>query len=364
VTALNRYHTLDALRFFAFLKVFLLHLPDSQQHPFYHFIKQGGGTGVALFFVLSGFLISDILIREKEKNGYITPLRFWVRRAFRIWPLYYLGISIAFAGLIVGGYLGISARTGYDPTPWTSLFFLENYRMILEGTHPNGVPLTVFWSLCVEEHFYLLWLFVFVFVPLRRLFIVFIFFIFSGILTRYLSATGFIPYSLNGNEIISALDYFACGGMVAIVKRNPIAHKLFSIPPFRMVILPISIGFMMFQHLFYANLGIFGVTVSAVVYALLIAAYACASDQWLSISNNSILGKLGVISYGLYVFHTPTIMFFTKLRERLGWDEGSASGLWLIGLGSLIITMLVSYVVYRWYEVWFLKVRARYFTAP
>jgi peptidoglycan/LPS O-acetylase OafA/YrhL len=360
VTALHRYHTLDALRFIAFLKVFLLHLPDNEQFPVYHFIKQGGGTGVALFFVLSGFLISDILLKEKEKQGVVNGFRFMIRRAFRIWPLYFLGVGMAFGGLLLAGYLGISSQTGYDPTPWTSLLFLENYRMILEGTHPNGVPLTVFWSLCVEEHFYVLWILIFVMVPLQQVKYFWLAGMVLGILTRWLSATHVIPYMLNGNEIVSALDYFAMGGIVALAKRHEGVRAWLSSRRLRWVTVLMAVLFLVFQHVFYAKLGILGVTVTAMAYAALIAVYVCASDGWLSVSNSSMWGRLGVISYGLYVFHTPCIMAFTKWVDAVGYGD-TVWGLWWVGVGSLLMTVLMSFVVYRWVELRFLHLRARYF---
>jgi len=66
------FHSIDSLRFFAFLKVYLLHLPIQGDFPIFSFLKSGGGIGVSFFFVLSGFLISYLLILEKVKKNRIN----------------------------------------------------------------------------------------------------------------------------------------------------------------------------------------------------------------------------------------------------------------------------------------------------
>ena len=68
----RRFHTLDALRFFAFLKVYLLHVPLQGDFPIFSFLKSGGGIGVSFFFVLSGFLITYLLVFEKYKKDKST----------------------------------------------------------------------------------------------------------------------------------------------------------------------------------------------------------------------------------------------------------------------------------------------------
>ena len=110
-----------------------------------------GGTGVSIFFFLSGFLITTLLRRERDKTGSISLLNFYVRRAFRILPPLYITIAIGIfasrAGLI-GGHAGLVSTA-------CATLFGGNYYM-LSPTHnwPDGF--SVMWSLAVEEHFYLL----------------------------------------------------------------------------------------------------------------------------------------------------------------------------------------------------------------
>ena len=166
------FHSFDAFRFFAFLKVFLLHAPlvvatqsDSFMMWYNDHIRAGGGIGVSFFFVLSGFLITYILTHDKINHGKINVKKFFVRRAFRIWPLFYLMVIIA---LVIppdfAKEIGYHMNGGGYETDWRYSFsFLENYKMIIMDNVPKTSPLSVFWSLCIEEHFYIIWMIVFFF---------------------------------------------------------------------------------------------------------------------------------------------------------------------------------------------------------
>ena len=90
------FHSLEALRFFAFFKVYLLHLPLAIPSPALSYLKRGGGIGVQFFFVLSGFLITYLLVADKLARGQVDLRRFFIRRSLRIWPLFYALVLLAF----------------------------------------------------------------------------------------------------------------------------------------------------------------------------------------------------------------------------------------------------------------------------
>jgi peptidoglycan/LPS O-acetylase OafA/YrhL len=135
---------LDGLRAVAFLMVFVSHMG---------FVISGrsvsmfGGTGVSIFFFLSGFLITTLLRIEENEFGGISIRDFYIRRAFRIFPPMYLTIGIAFAAYrlgVLGGRIQLTSVVGL-------LFYFSNY---VKHYWPDGLAVT--WSLCVEEHFYLI----------------------------------------------------------------------------------------------------------------------------------------------------------------------------------------------------------------
>ncbi len=144
------FHTLDSTRFFAFLIVFGIHLNITYAHPVLRFLTSGGAHGLSYFFVLIGFLITYILVSEKKEEGKIDRKKFFIRRCFRIWPLYFFVVGISyFVFYNFPSYIDLSKPDRYLPDWRYSFTFLENYKMIFTHKSPAIASLTVFWSLCV-----------------------------------------------------------------------------------------------------------------------------------------------------------------------------------------------------------------------
>ena len=161
---------LDGLRGFAcaaivffhatvFSGVFLARDPDAGLRAL-RFLGNAMWTGVDIFFVLSGFLIGRILIRDLERSGHVGWRRFYLRRCFRIFPAYYFVLSVILFVLArfdlpnYASYLaftGAGSREAVRGRAWANYLYLSNY---LAPTRAN--VMTWGWSLCVEEHFYLL----------------------------------------------------------------------------------------------------------------------------------------------------------------------------------------------------------------
>ncbi len=118
-------------------------------------LRGNGGYGVQLFFILSGYLITTLLLREEARYGRIALRAFWVRRILRIWPLYYLVVAIGFFVLPgLDGQLGTPYhRELLRVHLWPFLVFAGNWSMALVRPAPDW--LSVLWSVCVEEQFYL-----------------------------------------------------------------------------------------------------------------------------------------------------------------------------------------------------------------
>lgn len=158
------YHPeLDGLRFFAFLGVFLYHaFPiEPARHPdpvadeigaWVASVFKAGETGVDLFFVLSAYLITELLLREHVRLGRIDVVSFYVRRTLRIWPLYYA--FLAFAVFFESHLLGNEGLRGPFALGFTA--FAGNWVITAAGTLPSSAAL-VLWTVAIEEQFYLLW---------------------------------------------------------------------------------------------------------------------------------------------------------------------------------------------------------------
>ncbi len=145
---------LDTLRFFAFFSVFLFHrmdyvATDPVRDRLGFCIGTIGAFGVPVFFLLSAFLITDLLLREQQRTGSVHVPAFYMRRILRIWPLYFT----AFFGLAVLNHFvpGVSSN---DPHSWLAFtFFAGNWYILQHGWIAGSVdPL---WSISVEEQFYI-----------------------------------------------------------------------------------------------------------------------------------------------------------------------------------------------------------------
>jgi len=145
---------LDVLRFVAFMFVFVAHRNDlapvdPAAHPWLHAFSMIGVFGVPIFFLLSAFLITELLERERALTGRIDVRAFYVRRMLRIWPLYFL---VFFALVLLNQFLpGAGANS---PAKWLSfMLFAGNWYITFNGW--IEYPVNPMWSLSVEEQFYI-----------------------------------------------------------------------------------------------------------------------------------------------------------------------------------------------------------------
>ncbi|MFJ6537759.1 acyltransferase family protein [Paenarthrobacter sp. NPDC091711] len=144
---------LDGLRTVSIALVLISHMSDPGVWGFLN-----GGLGVTLFFVISGFLITSLLIREERRSGRISISRFYIRRAFRILPLYYIALSIAAVGVFAFG-LGAGAGNFAQRLPLLATF---------NGDLAGGGTFVHSWSLGIEEKFYVIWPFLMFAIPLFK----------------------------------------------------------------------------------------------------------------------------------------------------------------------------------------------------
>jgi peptidoglycan/LPS O-acetylase OafA/YrhL len=154
---------LDASRFLAAFAVFILHFSNEIRsiYPsineaswfkgFYLFASKGG-LGVNFFFVLSGFLITFLILNERKRFGQFHLGRFLIRRTLRIWPLYFI---IGLIGFVLFPLIFADYSTLHQPQNY--FLFLANFDEIWYGAHDPINFLTAPWSVAVEEQFYLFW---------------------------------------------------------------------------------------------------------------------------------------------------------------------------------------------------------------
>ncbi len=321
-------------------------------------LQENGGFGVQLFFILSGYLIATLLLREEARFGRIALRAFWIRRILRIWPLYYLVVVIGFFVLpplqtpfYVPDYLSM-LRIHLVPF----LLFLGNWSMVLINPIPSD-SLSVLWSVCVEEQFYLVVpLFIALVLPRFRVRLVG-FLLVASIAVRYWNA------SRSGSPLAIVYNTFAqfdtlCSGvLLALVmgwnRDRPILTRWLRYlqwPIYAATLWLFSqqkLGQGTVWHRTWDYVWVWMCGVALVMVAIW-------GQGWLrrALSYSRIVW-LGKISYGLYMYHEIAIWVRERVMYRSAWFA-NRDELFAIGTFALVIAMAaLSYYAYeRRFLVW------------
>jgi peptidoglycan/LPS O-acetylase OafA/YrhL len=261
-----------------------------------------GGIGVAIFFVISGYLITSILVTYSDQLPlWDAARRFYWRRALRLFPAFYLCIALA-ALLDLGGM-----RDNW----WVNALYLMNFKVAADGAW-NGS--SHFWTLCVEEQFYLVWFFVVALTPQKY----FLHVVLAGLITAplyraamYLEGfTSFTSLLLPG-----VMDSLATGALICCVLDTRVYAKFLQA---RTPLLFASFAIIVISHW---NTGAFArifLRCDINVFALCLVSAVREQQKdwkfdWLA---NRFLRHIGKISYGIYVYHG----FMSPLFRQTGWE--------------------------------------------
>jgi peptidoglycan/LPS O-acetylase OafA/YrhL len=382
---------LDGMRFIAFLLVYLFHqgvpwplltksfqaladavnlclggalvpsryfLSNRFGHTVTWRIQENGGYGVQLFFILSGYLIATLLLREEARYGRIALRAFWIRRILRIWPLYYLIVLIGFFVLpplepwfSAPGYVSMLR---IHLLPFT--LFLGNWSMVLISPIPSD-SLSVLWSVCVEEQFYLI-------VPL----------LIALVLPRF--RIPLVAFLLVGSIAVRAWNASRTGSQLAIVYNTFAQFDTLCSG----VLLALSMGWnrdrpILARWLRYLQWPVYAATVWLFsqpklwqesiwhrtwdyvwvwMCGVALVMVAIWGQGWLRAAlSYSRIVWLGKISYGLYMYHEIAIWVRARVMYKLPWFANKDE-LFAIGTFALVVAMAaLSYYAYeRRFLVW------------
>ena len=359
-------------------------------------IASQGWIGVNLFFALSGFLITGILLDSKGRPRYL--LTFYARRVLRIFPLFY-GVLIAALAAVLLVKLAIprfyasdrDAHGLYAAMPWLWTYTVN---IGMAWWHVNPWLLGHFWSLAVEEQFYLFWPLVVLVSSRRRLFFLCMWLAVAALACRLvITGLGF-PYGVNYLFTPCQIDPIALGAAAAIVYRKrelaPLvggrialaARVLLSIGLLLLLLGPVSGLFSLAVSREIINYGngaaVGALTVGENPWFLDIAgtgiAVACAFlVLHLALPGRDLLSRLfgfrplrilGGYAYGLYVFHFPVLEISKAIVYRWRWasaaiHSGFLPSLAFVGINGAV-SFLLAYTSYHLYEKHFLKLK-KYF---
>jgi peptidoglycan/LPS O-acetylase OafA/YrhL len=287
-------------------------------------ITATGWLGVSLFFTLSGFLITGILLDTKHKPAYFQS--FYLRRTLRIFPLYYavIAFTVFVAPLIAWSPHWIDS---VFRTQWLYWLYITNWFLPF-GSLIWG--LSTFWSLAVEEQFYLLWPLVVRYVTSRRLLFLCLGVIVATPFIRLALRMAGLPADVNYFWTITRWDALFAGALVAILLRDVAWRESLRwwqgrVAAVAGAALIVLVGL---QHGFHSDgLGtqVIGQSLIAILSACLIA-YAVeegpsAKRRLQAFLSFGALRTLGKYSYAMYIFHFPIHMLLTPYAEA--WVQGA-----------------------------------------
>lgn len=262
-----------------------------------------GQRGVDLFFVLSGFLITGVLLDAANDPHRIR--NFFARRTLRIFPLYF--VSLVLFVLLLPKIWPVPIFVEAQENQFYLWTYLTNFRMAYIGDWNFGA-LDPFWSLSVEEHFYLLWPFLILFIGMRRTFAVAMGFAFVCALSRIgfsaLHSTGVAP------DVASffRFDGLLIGAAIAALARSPGALERFR-PYAKLSIVPITLVCLILAYKFNRLLTISHTAWAVLWGAFLILLVTAPRDGLLArFMRDTKLRRLGKYSYAMYVFQSPLIV--------------------------------------------------------
>lgn len=357
-----RFKNLDSIRTVAFVSTFLAHafsttsaeVLSSGAYRWAVHLRDVYAFGVPIFFVLSGFLISYLMLHEQESVGAFSVVRFYLRRALRIWPLYFLILGFGFIlfplvrSLVEPGSYRESADWLYY------VFFLGNFDQLRHAQLPYGVGLGPTWSIAIEEQFYLGWPLLLVLFPRKR-FLVPIVAVFGAALV--LSPMLHLP----SKHTVFAMIYLAAGaafGYAAYYHEEAIRRvtDVSDIVPLGAAGAMVAAMVLTTRVQAYMLVPLIGLLIGYLVV------HQCYTRRF-DLRRIPLLEAAGKYTYGLYLYHSICIfVVHAALHRGLGIRDSALLTVAVKPLVSLLLSAVVSYLSYRYFEGYFLGLKRRRFT--
>jgi peptidoglycan/LPS O-acetylase OafA/YrhL len=381
-TKLNQsiyFENLNGFRTIAFLMVFLQHsffewmaeleVDSGLRGKSLKLIFQSGGLGVSAFFVLSGFLITYLLIQEKENSDKINVWYFYMRRLLRIWPLYY---AILIYGFIIYPYIKeiigmhISARSNVI----YYISFLSNFDLISNERMLKSDPqIAVTWSVAIEEQFYLVWPLLFSLIKKAQFKWIFITIIIGCQIFRFFNRTDDLALYFHSLSVVSDL---ALGGLAAYFAfysqnfKNLFIHlnRSYILLVYAVALLWIVLGNSILSTLTF---NVFGRLITTLLFAFIILEQCFSIHSFYKFSNQKTISFLGKYTFGMYLMHMIALRFVGMIASKvfslpINYLHANLGYTISRGIISLIVTILISYLSFEYFEQIFLRFKHRFTT--
>jgi peptidoglycan/LPS O-acetylase OafA/YrhL len=356
---------LDATRFLAFVTVFLEHMVitnnaairDSTLYNFYTEHFKLGVIGWDFYTVLSGFLITWIILEEYKLTSAFSLLYFWIKRCLRIWPLYFLMILVAAVMVSASRYAGNSVHD-IPPLGWLLTFTLNFY--IVQHGQAFLFFLVFFWSISIEEQLYVLWgivskwakkLLPWVALLLIIASIIFRIYALHDPVNLYFNSLGWC-----GNFAIGALLAYFC------MRNGKVFERFTNMPKWviAMVYALFIVNVVFYKQIYASDMMTVVERLSAsCFFSFMIFEQSFCKNHLFEWDKWNRMSYLGKISYGLFCYHGLMILLFERLITHFGWLNSSISVFLINPLLIFAITIGVSIISYEYIERPIMRLRHR-----
>lgn len=364
---------LNALRFFAAFLVVIHHAETiRRKNGLFNFewlsLFRNGGNAVNFFFVLSGFLITYLLLKENEQTKTISIKTFYLKRVLRIWPLYFLLVALGTLILpVVFQWLHID----YD-FPYTfgeSWYYFVFFLPAMVTYHFGSHLLQPLWSIGVEEVFYLIWAPLIKFLKkhvLAVLLTLIVVKITINFLVYPLGESSLAYYMVNHCFTFEDMAIGGLGAYFLFHRKNDISHLSIYAKPFQLLFYGLLLIYIVFdKNIEWAPWRtVFGTPVfSRLIYDFLflylIIGISLNKNNLFKIRNKH-LSYLGEISYGIYMYHMLVIFGIVLiLKNWLATMNGYVASIIFFTLLTVgVIT--VSAISKKWFENYFLRLKSKF----
>ncbi len=316
-----------------------------------------GHLGINLFFTLSGFLITYLLLWENDVKGKINLLRYLMRRTLRVWPLYFL---IVLFGFFVFPHLPYGIETVHEF--WRFALFLSNFDELIHGMNDSINFLSATWTVSVEEQFYLAWgvlIGIFSFRDKRFYYVFFSLIILGSIVFHGLKHDE--PRTLYFHTFAVMSDV-AFGGLMGLLAfSNKIQSYFVELKkPIIIACYLLGISMILFDgHILIGYAKVFHRIIPSLFFGFMIMEQVYSKHSFYKIDRIRGFYLSGEISYGFYMFHCIYLYYWSIFFDIRGWTDSPWDFI-LFFFSSLASTWITAYISYQLFEKQFLKLK-KYF---
>jgi peptidoglycan/LPS O-acetylase OafA/YrhL len=357
----SKFHfkNLDSIRTIAFLSTFLAHafytessnIETNKIFVFVNEFREMFSFGVPVFFVLSGFLITYLIFREEQKTLNFSVKKFYLRRIFRIWPVYYLIVIIGFVFFPLFKSIILHEVTNETANPWMYILYLSNFDQIFSGQLPIGVGLGPTWSVSIEEQFYLVWPLFFIGFKQKRFIIPIGLVLISSIVFTML-------FNFKSQHTVYSMLYLSMGALFAYVSffYESTVKKVAQLSSFLPVLALISLITLISNSTSF----IFVIFIAFLIGYLIIQQ---TFGNALNLNRIPLLEFFGKYTYGLYLYHVVcNFIIHILIDDIFKIHETIFSVIVLRPILSLLLAIVLSMLSYHYFESYFLKLKNKFAT--